>query len=59
MPSQLQHNYQARLMELLQRRELPITQGKGHILTVRHDDDCPIFQGGICRCNPDFEIREV
>jgi hypothetical protein len=54
-----EHNCQRDLMEMIAAglfADLP----KGAVLrlTVVHDDDCPIFVGGACNCQPEYQLGD-
>lgn len=36
---------------------IPAIPGTVSVLRVAHDGDCPRLHGGLCRCQPDIELR--
>ena len=52
-----EHNHITKLMKMIRAGELPIEPGIAHAVDVLHDDDCGIFDGGRCNCDPDIRLR--
>ena len=53
-------NYQQALTELLDSGALAdLPKGGAYRLAVIHDDDCSIFSGGRCSCEPAFALRHL
>lgn len=50
------HNYQTKLLQTWKTGELPRTAGY-HQVTIWHDDDCGIFVGQRCNCDPDITLK--
>jgi len=50
------HNYITKIHRMWQTGALPRTAGY-HQLTVWHDDNCGIFAGKRCNCDPDIRLR--
>jgi hypothetical protein len=50
------HNYLAKIRRMWVAGALPRTAGY-HQITVYHDDDCGIFTGKRCDCDPDIKLR--
>jgi hypothetical protein len=49
-------NYQDDILKAAATGELPMTPGLHHV-DIYHDDDCGIFKGQPCDCNPDIIQR--
>jgi hypothetical protein len=49
-------NYMAKLDALVKEQGHRVEPGKAYVAEVRHDDDCDVFSGGPCDCNPDVRL---
>ena len=49
--------YMRQLSELCRKGKLPSDAGLYH-LDVYHDDNCAIWQGGACDCDPVLKVRD-
>ena len=52
-----QHNHIRKIMALVQEGVLRAEPGSVQSIEVAHDDDCPIFNGGLCQCDPDIKLK--
>jgi hypothetical protein len=51
------HNYVRKQLRMVAEGKLPVRPGRLQHVEVRHDDNCPIFGGGYCACDPDIRLR--
>jgi hypothetical protein len=51
------HNYVKKQMAMLAEGLLQVRPGEAQNVEVAHDDDCAIFRGGYCGCDPDIRVR--
>ena len=47
------HNYAKKIEAMIEAGEIPLDVGLSKI-DVYHDDDCAVFSGGFCDCDPDI-----
>ena len=50
------HNYVTKIRQMWATGTLPRTAGY-HQISVYHDDECGIFAGKRCDCDPDIKLR--
>ena len=50
------HNYEAKLLQMWAIGALPRTAGY-HQISVWHDDECGVFVGKRCNCDPEIKLR--
>lgn len=53
------NNYQRKLEALIAQGRLSPRPGTINELIVRHDGDCSLLSGGVCCCEPSFELAEI
>ena len=49
------HNYFPKVMELIERGEVP--PARVSEVDIYHDDWCRIYRGGYCNCDPEVKLR--
>ena len=52
-----EHNYRKKLIQMLTDGQLDIRSKTVGILNIAHDNDCSIFQSGLCDCDPDITLE--
>jgi len=52
----LPHNYLVKIYQMWESGEFPRAAGF-HQISIYHDDDCSIFEGKHCNCDPDIRLR--
>lgn len=52
-----EHNHVKKLQAKITAGELSVKRGTVQSIGVLHDDDCAIFDGGYCDCDPDIKVR--
>lgn len=55
-PTIRESNYIRKIKHMFALGQLPIGVGVAD-LYVYHDDDCKIFSGGLCDCDPDIKLK--
>ncbi len=50
---QQEHNYMKKIRRMVADGQIPAEAGLSH-LSIRHDDWCGIFKGGVCNCDPEI-----
>lgn len=50
-------NYIVKLKSMLLNRQIKITPGTVNNIMYYHDDWCESLKGGLCRCDPNIELR--
>lgn len=53
----LSQPYVAKLNMAIEAGAIPLIPGAVAHLDVKHDGWCPKLRGGLCRCQPDLEVR--
>ncbi len=56
-PRSKQHNHVNKIKVLIRKGVLRAEPGSIQSIEVAHDDDCGIFNGGLCNCDPDVRLR--
>jgi len=51
------HNYRAKLEAMIRAGRLSLEPGAVYHIDVYHDDDCGVFEGGACDCEPEIVVR--
>ena len=52
------HNYVKKIMELFEDGKLDLDPGTLSHLHVFHDDDCAVWDGGFCDCEPELVLED-
>lgn len=52
------HNYVKKIMELVDAGKLDPDPGALSHLHVFHNDDCAVWDGGLCDCEPEFVFED-
>lgn len=50
------HNYRVILERKIAAGEISAPAGGVGDLTIRHDDWCSVYRGGLCDCRPEIEL---
>lgn len=56
-PDPRPHNYWSMLQALAAQGKAPL--GELTRASIYHDDDCAVFEGGYCNCDPDIVLRKI
>ena len=52
-----QHNHILKILRLAEEGALRAEPGSVQSIEVAHDDDCKIFDGGLCNCDPEVRLK--
>ena len=53
-----QNNYMKKIAMMQEAGQLG-KPGALEEVTIMHDEECPIFSGGFCSCNPDITVKPL